>query len=372
MDKIYLNDNNEKKKSFKLKIFMLSILIGILSKNTDTFANQLNNSEIEYFIDTESVKSFEYFLKSGDNSFYWINNYPDIEELTINIETTNQKELEKLEKISNLKNLKKLKIFTKMNVSITNDNFAFLKNCKNLRELIIDGPSIEKGVIESLKQIKKLSINCFHKIFNNIDTDFNQLIFLDELNFLDSESYDIPIWFNSNNYKVLKRNGVNITSNKQNVINNVKIVNSELDYIIKTLNISKDESEIDKFDKILIYVLSNLEYDEYISQLMEAKAEETKKEARRFYENGFLYGALEMDSAICGNYAALLTALCRRVGVNSYCLCNSNHAWNMVEIDDNNYFTDPTLLDDEYISVTIKGLFIDKNEEISMLEAIEE
>ena len=54
MDKIYLNDNNEKKKSFKLKIFMLSILIGILSKNTDTFANQLNNSEIEYFIDTEN------------------------------------------------------------------------------------------------------------------------------------------------------------------------------------------------------------------------------------------------------------------------------------------------------------------------------
>ena len=64
MDKIYLNDNNEKKKSFKLKIFMLSILIGILSKNTDTFANQLNNSEIEYSIDIESVKSFEYFLKS--------------------------------------------------------------------------------------------------------------------------------------------------------------------------------------------------------------------------------------------------------------------------------------------------------------------
>ena len=105
---------------------------------------------------------------------------------------------------------------------------------------------------------------------------------------------------------------------------------------------------------------------------MEAKAEETKKEARRFYENGFLYGALEMDSAICGNYAALLTALCRRVGINSYCLCNSEHAWNMVEIDDNNYFTDSTLLDNNYISVTIKGLFVDKNEEISMLEAIEE
>lgn len=105
----------------------------------------------------------------------------------------------------------------------------------------------------------------------------------------------------------------------------------------------------------MVYVLNALEYDKYISN--EEDKEKVNEFAKEFYTDGFLFGSLEMKSALCGNYASLFTALCKRVGLQSYLLCNKYHAWNMVQIDDINYYTDPTFLDNETFSIVYDGIF---------------
>ena len=39
-----------------------------------------------------------------------------------------------------------------------------------------------------------------------------------------------------------------------------------------------------------------------------------KNYTKDFYTNGYLYGALEKDTSICGNYSSLVSTLCERLG----------------------------------------------------------
>ena len=70
-------------------------------------------------------------------------------------------------------------------------------------------------------------------------------------------------------------------------------------------------------NKILIYVLENCIYDPDVKN-------NTSDDILSFYEGGKLYGALEKDTQICGNYSALVCALCKRVNLKANYIVDNN------------------------------------------------
>lgn len=123
--------------------------------------------------------------------------------------------------------------------------------------------------------------------------------------------------------------------------------------MIKELPITKNSTEIEKLDAILIYVTNHLEYDEKINDMI-SQNQDIQARAFSFYKEGLLYGALEKNTAICGNYASLLKALGKRLGLNIKYIENKIHAWNLVELNKTFYLVDPTFLDANYTNVEDK------------------
>lgn len=142
----------------------------------------------------------------------------------------------------------------------------------------------------------------------------------------------------------LQNRGIKVTTLNDNHLkedNSQRIseINERLDEIMKELNLSEDMSDEQKRNIIVLYIINHLEYDSFVrskrKDLDYRKTEEYRMyKKNKFYKDGFLYGALESDSQICGNYAALFQALAERAGVESYYISTDTHAFNMVGYTD--------------------------------------
>lgn len=297
-----------------------------------------------------------FFINVDENSSLdWLNYCDNLEYLAINI--TSESGIEKLQEITNLKSLKSLSISCATESSeINSNNFSFLKNIPSLQELTIAGIDfIESGVLESQTNLKKLTLSdCL-----NQNIDFDKLTFLDELSFGMSDSYNIPIYFTQDDYEKLTKAGVTVTA-YSDTLDQALEIGTKLDSIISEIGITSDMSDQEKLNKILIYVLDNLEYDSEVSNALKTNTDHTEL-TQSFYQDGFLYGALEKNSAICGNYTALVSALSERAGLNDVFLESSNHAWNLIEIDGLEYYVDATWLDDSGKIVQNESVEYDNN-----------
>ncbi len=316
------------------------------AKDINDFLN--NNNEYSTIEKLEKLNCLE--IDVGErNSLDWLQYCTNLEKISIFIDTNDEEILTELSNLKYLKNLQELIIYNHRDMSLSCDNSLFLQECSNLKSLTIGGFNIEKGVLESLTNITNLYMYVsrlgYH--YNNILTDFSKLTFLDELSFMDSGIYDICTIFDSKDYEVLVNNDVDI---KASSIKNLVAINKKLDGIISYLNIDENTSSQEKLDKIVIYTLNNLEYDKKIS-IDRVNDEKQKKYAKRYYTDGYLFGALNMDKAICGNYSALILALANRVDLETYFLVSKYHAWNLVNIDENSYYIDSTRIDSEKIVV---------------------
>lgn len=229
------------------------------------------------------------------------------------------------------------------NLTVNSRDFAFLNKMTNLEELEIYGYSVETGVIERLSSLKKLSIYTD----GNYDLDFSKLTFLNELSFRHEQIYTIAKDFTLEDYKTLTNSGVKLDFNEYELQKFYEI-NKKIANIIDEIGITRESTDQEKLDAILIYVLDNLEYDEEVAQSI-ANNVEHRDLSTSFYEEGLLYGALEKETSICGNYAALVDALARRVDLPTYYARSNNHAWNIVEVEGDSYYVDPTWLDGESI-----------------------
>lgn len=229
------------------------------------------------------------------------------------------------------------------NLTVNSRDFAFLNKMTNLEELEIYGYSVEPGVIERLSSLKKLSIYTD----GNYDLDFSKLTFLNELSFRHEQIYTIAKDFTLEDYKTLTNSGVKLDFNEYELQKFYEI-NKKIANIIDETGITRESTDQEKLDAILIYVLDNLEYDEEVAQSI-ANNVEHRDLSTSFYEEGLLYGALEKETSICGNYAALVDALARRVDLPTYYARSNNHAWNIVEVEGDSYYVDPTWLDGESI-----------------------
>lgn len=286
--------------------------------------------------DLAKIKELTIPVIDSDSSLDWLNYCTNMESMMLSLNCGNS---EIMKSVKRLDSLRSLSLMTNESIEFNNDNFPFVKSSKKLESIDLDGFNYEPGFLESMTQLKKLTLN----IGDKCDLDFKRLTFLDDLNFGDSLPYDIVIGFSSEDYKTLINNGVNIAANNPVTIDKVVEINDKLDGIVKGLGLKSDSTDEEKLNAILIYTLDNLTYDEGVSEaLVNGNADGLADE---FYKEGYLYGALEMDSAICGNYSALVESLANRVKLNSYILNSNTHAWNLVSVEGNNYYVDATWLD---------------------------
>ena len=220
------------------------------------------------------------------------------------------------------------------------EKFPFIKDVKNIKSLTVGrdscGYDFSSSYLSSLDNVEEITINIDE--FSAI-TDFNlNTTNLKKLT-IKGKPYDIAMFITGNDLKNLNSLGIQLEIENADKVN--KLIN-ELDEVYNSIGIDENDSTIDKMDKILIYILNRFTYDPKVNEAAEIgeKADTTK-----FYNEGELYGSLNNDTQICGNYAAMMYTLCRRAGINNYFLASVNHAWNAVEIGDYYYYVDPTWLD---------------------------
>ena len=106
-------------------------------------------------------------------------------------------------------------------------------------------------------------------------------------------------------------------------------VTEKINGTITDLNLNNGSDYI-KIKKIHDFVCDTIQYD-YINV------------SNTDYKNQFTtYGALFNGRAVCQGYATLFYRLCREVGIPVRVITSSNHAWNIVKIDNKYYNIDCT------------------------------
>lgn len=255
-----------------------------------------------------------------------------------------------------LNNLKNVSSLHNLSLFLCND-FGFVSKSDlefldsiHLDSISLFGYSLSPGCEDELNNVDDITLG-----YGYYDIDFSKLTSIDNLKFYKDGIYNIAVYLDSDSYNKLVSSGVNVFFNSEDDRDNFININRRLDSIVSSLNINENCTDQEKFDSILIYVLEHLEYDENISEMIRILGIENVVGADDFYEGGLLYGALEKDSAICGNYAALVEALLNRVGYkrDSSIITNDIHAWNAVKVDGEVYFVDATWLDGQVFNEAI-------------------
>lgn len=309
------------------------------TENEDITASDLSNIKYLNLAIEEDV----------DLSF--LNYCTNLEDLTITV--LNENTINIINKMPTIPSLKSLTIYNMfLNIELNKDNALFLDNNPNIKYLEIDGITLVPGVEDNLSNLETLRLS--HQ--ENIDIDFGKLTNLKTLDLEELEPYTVAMHFNSEEYNTLKEHGVDIVFGlgKEELFLNA---NKKLDEIVNSLGVTKKSSDKEKLDAILLYVLSNLTYDEDIALLTQEELEQ-RDLTTEFYKEGLLYGALENEYAICGNYAALVEALSDRLGkpTDSYYMTSNEHAWNLMNIDNELYYVDSTWLENQIVLDSLNGI----------------
>ena len=292
--------------------------------------------------DLEKVEqlSLNCLYLTSKTDLIWLNYCTNLKQLKLVI--TND---DILEYVYNLPNLEHLEIYNAGNSKITlssNNSKIFLS--PNLEYVKIDLINLEQNILNNLTQIKTLDLSEALDFFTvNYDIDYTTLTSLETL--IISNPYTIAIRLDSNELETLLNSGVKIVNpNGEDLSKELKQINSNIDSIIQELDIKENDNEEIRFQKLLLYVLNNMEYD---SKVLEANKEHKSdiNDVSEFYDGGYLYGALNKDTSICGNYSALVSTLCDRLDLNSLIMISKTHAWNLVYVNGYNYYVDATLID---------------------------
>ena len=243
--------------------------------------------------------------------------------------------------------------------------FPFLKDMKNMSSLTVG--NITTYDLGS-QYINDLDVDNLCLKINNCSNisnlDFKNIKTLTII----GEPYDITMFVSRQDIEKLEGSSieVKIIDNDDNDIKNKVIeISDRLDSIYNSLSINDNNQQMDKLDKILSYLLCSYEYDPTVMNMSDYEAKRHPDFTYAFYEEGELYGAMEKDTQICGNYAAMTKALCNRAGLDCYFLASEDHAWNAIEIGDYYYFVDSTWLDLVNVRLEIHELTSGNQEKIT-------
>lgn len=340
---------------------------------SDTIGSYLGKDQLS----TEDLKSIkeitDWPIMVRDNeSLSWLNNCESLEKISFGL--YNLEDTSMFQDVKELPNLKSINFnsLIESEYTISKEDFDFLTKSKTLETIDLACANVEEGFIESITNLKTLKVS---SEMPNLKFDYKKLTFLENLEFTGEDPYNVATNLTMDEYNTLVENGVNVTFDSEEIKNKFLEVNQELENIVKSLDATKDSSDQEKLDAILIYTLDHLTYDEEVSEKL-GTGENIDELTRSFYKGGNLYGALEKDSAICGNYAALVQALASRLDLNTEYLISHTHSWNLVEIEGQQYYVDATWLESqtETAPVTTKegNMIITRYNKINAEEKIKE
>ena len=252
----------------------------------------------------------------------------------------------------------------------------------NLKSVNLSDAIINPVFAEKMTGLEELSI----KPAINCDIDFTKFTYLKKLK-LGSLPYTTPVYFNTNEYNTLCNAGVEVmfgdysddaSKNKDIYLD----VSKKIDDIVQNLNISENSTDKEKLDAILIFVMEKLQYDSGVREAI-ASGNNDLNTCTSFYKNGLLDAVFTKDTAICGNYSALVDAIYDRIGSpeKSIIVNSESHSWNLINIEGELYYVDSTWLDDENISTQIVESYVDEQgiqhiltsyDHVSSIDAIKE
>lgn len=203
-------------------------------------------------------------------------------------------------------------------------------NLLDIDEITFLSNRVKGFVYEKISGRKKLSIGEGDRI------DWNDLN-VDAVDFSNSGLYYAGVYFTGEVIDHLGAKGVDIELGESHDLEELRIISKKLDDIVSSFNCEGLSSQ-KKLDLALMYLIDNYTY---------ADLKGAKDISDRFYKDGVLYGIFQDDEIVCGNYASMLCALLERMGIESYYIKSSKHAWSLVNLDGDYYYVDPTALDSE-------------------------
>lgn len=353
-EKKLTKQQKQRKKELRLASILLSVSLfstGVLNcvmksngvpKFYDKQISYLTNFNYIPELLLNNIKSLNLCVDSKKD-LSWLNKCSDLKELSLTFNSNDFSCLKDLNGLS-FPNLKDFKVCSVEGGIFSSECFRFLSDCASLTNLTIENLEIKSEFLEEFTDLKYLAID---KFILNKKIDFWKLNNLSVLDFKDNGIYDVMMFLDDKDCNFLLDNNVIVLANgSQNVMPELEKVNDELQRAVDICNLDESLNDKEKLNRILDYVSYKFEYDYAFINI-----EEEIRDYEQFYKNGYLYGALckEDRRVICGNYAALFQALATRCGLESYLIYSKVHAYNLVNIEDAYYFTDPTYLDSTYV-----------------------
>jgi hypothetical protein len=286
---------------------------------------------------------------TNDASLDWLN-YTNLKLLSISLYDSD------MSSISDIKYLPDLNKLTFMDFSYLDDDdythiltkgtIPILYDNKTITSLKLHNVYIDEELLESISNLEELEISSIMnpEVYN---IDYKKLTNLKRLNISSDNVYTYSIYFTLDDYNYLTSRGVDVVFKTPELKEQFFEINNWFDNIIKECNIDDKKSGQAKVNALLEYVINHLEYDELIRT--DAEYANSFVYNKTFYINGYLYGAVNKESQICGNYAAMMQGLIKRANLDSKMLISHDHSWNLVTLDGREYYLDSTWIDNQVV-----------------------
>ncbi len=186
-----------------------------------------------------------------------------------------------------------LKVLSLKKCNFLTDLSSLPKYCPNLEYLYLDGTTIDSlDFIYELPKLKKL------KALETLCVTEELLEYLDKMGISTNVSYA----------------DIELQNELKSIVNNI---------------VSESMSDEEKVKAVCGYVLNRLEYD------IEVMAESNSNPISFAFSSG---------KGVCISFAHLTNALLELAGIESYCVDNMYHIWNLLKIDDKYYYIDTSFM----------------------------
>ena len=233
-----------------------------------------------------------------------------------------------------------------IDAGLNEDYYPFLKEISSIDYLEVGYDKftcdLSSGYINKLDNVKNLCIYVDEYV-NMKNFDFSHL---DTLT-IKGKPYDIAMYISNDDLVKISDSGVDVyVDNYEKVAE----ISQQLDEIYSSLNVSDNATDKEKIDAIVSYVLDKCTYDKEVDNRL-SKGKNCDELGKTFSVDGELDAVFNKDSQICVNYAALVTALGKRAGIDAFFTVSDSHAWNTVKLGDYYYCLDTTFMDMEYLEI---------------------
>lgn len=342
VERIYFRNEDElekykKQNSSKIKSYSLTDLY------VDVISDLVIDNELLSYFNKMNIISLELntFKISDKFELSELENYNCLESLTLNPYIFEYDGLDKI--IAGVQNLE-LKEFNVLvnKSSLTDRDIVFLNKIASLDKIEkflyerydkVGFKYCKDGDVASLRigQNEKFSI-----------TDYQNINVLNTIDFSDMAVYDAAIYFTQDDINNYEAKQISITSDSSRFLEDLKSIDRSLDSILEGIGILDNLDRQSKVDKVLLYIIDNYKYD-YLSYFKDIDI--------TYYNDGYLYGIFNDDMVICGNYAALFSALLTRLNIDVYFVNDDSHAWNLIFLDNKYYAIDITALYSSFFSL---------------------